>query len=545
MRALHLVTRTTIALLLACFAGDLTAQVNLPPADLNPGEAYRVLFVTNGSRDATSANIADYDAFVSADASAVAELVALATTWRAIASTPGLNARTHTGTGGTGVPVYRPDGTRLADSYDRLWGTYSTNLLTTPSITASGHPTTAQRCWTGCRADGTAHNPSRALGNSSGWAGFGMPAGFSNGWLSSSSRPPGTYLPLYGISDELTVLTCYEQSLGNPLSMGNNTLMPYVPLGFDFPIPGGGTTNTVGITSEGYLWLVAGSTTLVDPTPSTHRLNTDPARIAAFWRDLTFSYGGDVYVNTFSGRAVITWHDVQLDGGSAPFTVQLQMFESGRITLSYSGQVPTTGATLVGWGPGNNAVPGAYVDLTSSWDSNVYPTVSELFVSPGPFPYDLQSRLLTAFPNGLGGYVGHEMDCQIARSRTYGSGCPTAAPLALAVASGHAPVLGRTLPLELSGVPAASSAGVLAFGFTRQAIDFGPHGAPGCFLLNSFGLSFPLVVTSPTTTMTLPIPADPVIAGGVFNLQGVVVSPGINAFGVVTSNGLELTLGEL
>ncbi len=72
---------------------------------------------------ALSANIADYDAFVTADASAVPALVTLSTNWRAVASTPGLHVRTHTGMGGSGVPVYLPNGTRLANGYDHLWGT--------------------------------------------------------------------------------------------------------------------------------------------------------------------------------------------------------------------------------------------------------------------------------------------------------------------------------------------------------------------------------------------------------------------------------------
>ena len=44
----------------------LSAQINLPPADLNPGESYRVLFVTDSMRDATSSDLAEYDAFGSA-----------------------------------------------------------------------------------------------------------------------------------------------------------------------------------------------------------------------------------------------------------------------------------------------------------------------------------------------------------------------------------------------------------------------------------------------------------------------------------------------
>jgi hypothetical protein len=38
------------------------------PAGLDPGDQFRFVFVTDGSRNATSTNIADYDSFVNAQA---------------------------------------------------------------------------------------------------------------------------------------------------------------------------------------------------------------------------------------------------------------------------------------------------------------------------------------------------------------------------------------------------------------------------------------------------------------------------------------------
>jgi len=49
----------------ACAFSALSTIVNaslVVPAGLNPGDAYHVIFVSSTTRDATSSNIADYDA---------------------------------------------------------------------------------------------------------------------------------------------------------------------------------------------------------------------------------------------------------------------------------------------------------------------------------------------------------------------------------------------------------------------------------------------------------------------------------------------------
>ncbi len=48
---------STLAVLLTTAA--ICAQVQVPPPGLNPGDPYRILFVTDSMRDATSTDIAD------------------------------------------------------------------------------------------------------------------------------------------------------------------------------------------------------------------------------------------------------------------------------------------------------------------------------------------------------------------------------------------------------------------------------------------------------------------------------------------------------
>lgn len=83
-------------------------QVVTIPAGLRSGDRYRLIFTTSAGRDATSANIADYDAFVTAAANAVPPLSALRASWRAIISTPTINAIDRVGS--LSSPIYRVDG---------------------------------------------------------------------------------------------------------------------------------------------------------------------------------------------------------------------------------------------------------------------------------------------------------------------------------------------------------------------------------------------------------------------------------------------------
>ncbi|MEM7205360.1 MAG: hypothetical protein AAF628_34205 [Planctomycetota bacterium] len=193
-------------------ASSLASQgIHLPPSDLNPGAPYRVLFVTDSTRDATSADIAEYDAFVAADANAVSELAALSTNWRAVASTPTVDARDHTDTvpstaGGTGVgvPIYRPDGTRIAATYDRLWGSSRQALRAAPQVTASGDLVDSL-VWTGTKSDGSAAEP---LGFES-YSRAGL-TDHTVYWVWVNDEREHQQFPLYGMSDVLTVPGPFE-----------------------------------------------------------------------------------------------------------------------------------------------------------------------------------------------------------------------------------------------------------------------------------------------------------------------------------------------
>src|SRR5690349_5670387 len=79
------------------------------PTSLNPGDQYRLAFVTSTTTDATSTSTFYYNTFVTNVANSVPELAALGTDWTVIGSTPGIDARTNTDTdpsNSTGFPIY-------------------------------------------------------------------------------------------------------------------------------------------------------------------------------------------------------------------------------------------------------------------------------------------------------------------------------------------------------------------------------------------------------------------------------------------------------
>ena len=200
-----------LGLLLAAAAPAEAAVVTLPPG-LAPGAQYRLAFVTSTTRDATATDIAVYDAFVTTAASAVPELVALNTTWRAIGSTTTVDARDHTATNpttnGAGVPIFRLDGVKIADTNADLWDGSLDAVL---GIDERGQPATStnRAVWTGTAPNGVKGVPISDGDGPLGTGGtFGPRLGLadttSSAWIGAGATGGASSLrSLYGLSDPL------------------------------------------------------------------------------------------------------------------------------------------------------------------------------------------------------------------------------------------------------------------------------------------------------------------------------------------------------
>ena len=140
----------------------------LIPDGLGAGDQFRLLFVTSGTRNAQSSDIADYNTFVqnAANGSGVDDVIkGMSGEFRAVVSTASTAARDNTATHpNAAIPIYWLDGAKVADDYAGFYdgGWDSTEARDEDGDTFATNP----GAWTGSENDGTAAGQ-RALGASS------------------------------------------------------------------------------------------------------------------------------------------------------------------------------------------------------------------------------------------------------------------------------------------------------------------------------------------------------------------------------------------
>jgi hypothetical protein len=181
------------------------------PAGLVPGDTFRIAFVTDSTTTATSTNIADYNAFVIADATAEAgggsvTYNGTALTFSAIASTPSESAFTNIGQ--TGAPVYLTNGTEVAASDTASAGGLWSGTSRIPqnlSTDLSGFPAVNSQVWTGTNSDGSIFFE-YGLGSSPFGSAYGLSNSDSSNWAVYGYAANSSLFPLYGISQSLTVV---------------------------------------------------------------------------------------------------------------------------------------------------------------------------------------------------------------------------------------------------------------------------------------------------------------------------------------------------
>lgn len=189
----------TLSLMAVAVAGvasraDADMFLTVPPG-LNPGDTYRLVFVTSTARDATSSDISVYNSFVSGVAASSPDLSGLGATWTDIGSTASVNAIDNIGSSVSGVGIYRLDGSRVAGGT----ADFFTQDLIPIFFSETGDPIGPNGIFTGTKwwhGNGTG-DPGHELGT---W----MPMA-TGGWT-------WAYLPghFYAISSEITVSSVPE-----------------------------------------------------------------------------------------------------------------------------------------------------------------------------------------------------------------------------------------------------------------------------------------------------------------------------------------------
>ena len=209
------------------------------PTDLAVGDQYRLVFVTAGTRDATSTNINDYNTFVTNQATGGTPGIdtALDTalngagfdlstiTWKAIGSTSAVDARDNTGTNpsypwSTGVPIYLIDGNIVAYNNADLWD----GDLQHPINKTNNDAIKSNVVWTGSTVAGLAGlyplGSNIPLGGDSGRADY--------GWIFDGLYQPPSLWSLYAMSSVLTV----PGNQPEPVTVPEPTsLLGYITLG--------------------------------------------------------------------------------------------------------------------------------------------------------------------------------------------------------------------------------------------------------------------------------------------------------------------------
>ncbi|MBL9078611.1 MAG: hypothetical protein JNL08_13960 [Planctomycetes bacterium] len=266
-------------------------------------------------------------------------------------------------------------------------------------------------------------------------------------------------------------------------------------LGFSLPYPGG-TTTQVRICSNGFVSPAGDNGTTY--TPSSSAFLSGNARWAACWRDLTPSGANNVYAQTVSGIAYITWQNVPnySQTGSAN-TFQVQLHPNGDVHVIWQAMSATGSAALVGWTPGAASDPG---------------------------PRDLSADITSGF-----------------------TVCADDS-LALAMAPSARPILNTTVNLQITNLPASSLGGVMVFSPTEipGGIDLGFLNMAGCFgyqlpdILGSFFAAPPPSVNWPFT-----VPNDNGLVGQTTMFQGLMIAPGFTGSGFLTTNGVRFLYGLL
>jgi hypothetical protein len=362
--------------------------------------------------------------------------------------------------------------------------------------------------------------------------------------------PPGVPTHPQGIPFKLcgTVACCWESELGTNLNHGDDTITNGLGLGFPFPLPGalpgGATTSTISVCSNGFVGL--GGTFSADFTPTVSEFLSQGARIAVPWDDYVpasgFAPQRQVWFRSLPDRAIVTWRRVPtFQGGAELSMLQLQMFPSGAFFMNVWNHQPTTPRTpIFGVSAGANAASVA-IDMSAGHDGT--PGTATIYQSFTTGTSDLSGSIFCFNPdrNSVAGtfdIVRSDACCNEADNLAYGSGC---AGLAL---SSTLPLAGQSFVLTLTGTTPTTGAAVLGFGVTQTALPIEPLLAPGCDLLH--GLEFPgalpLDVLNPS--LALPIPCNAAFFGHTLYVQGFALDPAANAFGLAVSNGVALTIGN-
>ena len=277
---------------------------------------------------------------------------------------------------------------------------------------------------------------------------------------------------------------------GTNLALGDDT-QTTITLPFSMPYPGG-TTTTLNVCSNGFVSVGSNGTAYV-PDATSH-LSGLP-RWAASWRDLNPSQGGQVVLDSTATEVRVTWNAVRTYGSTQVNTFQYKFRPNGDVIVVWQTMDSTGGDVLVGWSPGGVTVDPGATDISA------------------------------ALPSGINMCAQPFTGLQFNASAR--------------------PILGTSVNLTTSGIPAGTPFGAVLLSFTQATPpqDLTGFGMPGCYGHVVNGVTHLFVAPSSSHNQVFTAPVNPAFTGLEVAGQSFTYSPGLTPAGVVASNGLLLILG--
>ena len=185
-------TLTAVLLTSAAFAAPYV------PPSLSPGDSYHLVFITDGTHDATSGVVTTYNNFVNAQAALNAPLTGtnVGVQYRAIVSTTAIDALSNAP---VSAPVFNLNGDKIADNSADMWDGTIDNPIDYNQYVATIFP---PDIWTGTQTNGQ-----QFIGNELGTTNprTGR-ADLANGtWISETTSGATLQSRIYALSPQLTV----------------------------------------------------------------------------------------------------------------------------------------------------------------------------------------------------------------------------------------------------------------------------------------------------------------------------------------------------
>lgn len=292
---------------------------------------------------------------------------------------------------------------------------------------------------------------------------------------------------------------------GVGLGLIDDIVSPAQTLPFTFQYPGG-STSSVFVDSNGSINLNgAGVSQIGGAAPAL--LTSTVHRLAASMQDLLpdgATNVANVYVDTTStpGQALFTWLNVPCFNTpvtALTSTFQVALIDNGtsdtvefRFVTLANDSSSNAGAAITGFSLGGNAIDGGSVDLTAG-------PVSTIVDTP-----------------------------------------------ALSLHGTNRPITGATWGLQVNNIPVTGVLGVDIFGVTDPGLnDLTFLGLPGCGLRSSLDLLNAYLPSGSTHAYSVALPADPALVGlSLYTTSAMFTQPPANAFGAITANGVQGTIGD-